>query len=62
MAAVPNRVRGVPDYDYQVGSLDFVRDLSYFETRARNASADSTFQAFTGDGKLLRAPKVKVED
>ena len=53
-------VRGIPDYDYVIGTLTFMRnskppkqDLSKDNDKAKQIS----FEAFKGEGKSLRQAK-----
>ena len=54
-------VRGIPDYDYEVGSIRFIR------SRPPKAKADTDdvdgdkngFEAFRGEGQMLKGPKRK---
>ena len=54
-------MRGIPDYDYEVGSIRFIR------SRPPKAKADTDdvdgdkngFEAFRGEGQMLKGPKRK---
>lgn len=56
-----SQLRGIPNYDYKYGLLEFPRqplrslndDIN--ETLEKNSS--SVFQPFTGEGKILRQPR-----
>jgi len=44
--------RGIPDYDYQIGTLRFLRFSKAVEEK--ETKEDSQFQAFSGSGQSLR--------
>lgn len=47
--------RGIPDYDYAVGTLRFIRTLkSSTATDTEAQDSPESFQAFSGSGKVLR--------
>ncbi|XP_041972065.1 ubiquitin fusion degradation protein 1 homolog [Aricia agestis] len=50
-------VRGVPDYDYVVGTLRFIRN--YKTANAKDETPSEPFQAFKGEGFTLRTAKSK---
>ncbi len=58
-------VRGIPDYDYQLGSLRFIRGrpprsaASVTEEDGAVDNGNSSFKAFKGQGQSLRASKNK---
>ena len=54
-SAVPYQ-RGIPDYDYQIGSLRFFRFAKPTESKDKE-SETSQFQAFSGSGQSLRQTK-----
>lgn len=54
-SAVPYQ-RGIPDYDYQIGSLRFFRFAKPTESKDKESEA-SQFQAFSGSGQSLRQTK-----
>lgn len=45
-------VRGIPDYDYQIGSLTFLRNTK--PTNNKEIKDQDEFKAFTGEGFSLR--------
>ena len=51
--------RGIPDYDYQIGTLRFLRNLPPKKTGDKGGGSDdgSEFQAFSGSGQSLRQTK-----
>lgn len=49
------RVRGIPDYDYQIGYLRFLRNA--VPKPHEEAADEAVFSAFSGEGRKLRAPK-----
>ncbi|XP_072934296.1 ubiquitin fusion degradation protein 1 homolog isoform X2 [Epargyreus clarus] len=51
-------VRGIPDYDYVIGTLRFIRN-SRPASAKEEAPAAETFQAFKGEGFTLRTAKSK---
>ncbi|KAI9556811.1 hypothetical protein GHT06_016602 [Daphnia sinensis] len=50
--------RGVPDYDYQFGSLKFIRAPKKEDDKKKESAETSTFEAFSGAGKSLRQTKL----
>lgn len=50
-------VRGIPDYDYEIGTLRFIRNSR--PATAREETPVEPFQAFTGEGFTLRTAKSK---
>lgn len=50
----PVYVRGIPDYDYQIGTLKFLRTVKPVNNKEIK---ESEFKAFTGEGNLLRRSK-----
>jgi ubiquitin fusion degradation protein 1 len=48
--------RGIPDYDYQIGSLRFLRFAKPSDIKEKESEA-SQFQAFSGSGQSLRQTK-----
>lgn len=51
----PTYVRGIPDYDYQIGNLSFMRNVKQ-EVKVEE-DEDDDFQAFSGAGFSLRSRK-----
>jgi len=49
------RPRGVPDYDYQMGNLRFLRNAAIKPLEAE--SEEAVFSAFSGEGRKLKQPK-----
>ena len=49
--------RGIPDYDYQIGTLKFLRYSRVAEEKDKESDEASQFQAFSGEGQSLRQPK-----
>lgn len=47
-------VRGIPDYDYEIGLLKFIRHSKPKKNGAVEASEGNDFEAFKGEGKSLR--------
>jgi len=50
-------VRGIPDYDYEIGFLKFIRNSkpkNNGKSSEDNNDEDSSFEAFRGQGKTLR--------
>ena len=47
--------RGIPDYDYQIGSLRFFRFAKPSDNKEESEA--SQFQAFSGSGQSLRQTK-----
>lgn len=48
-------VRGIPDYDYEIGLLKFIRSKPKKNTNGNNGdTAEDDFTAFKGEGKSLR--------
>jgi len=53
IARGPQR-RGIPDYDYQIGVLRFIRNSRPpSSTSSDEISKEKSFEAFTGEGKVL---------
>jgi len=50
-------IRGIPDYDYEVGNLQFVRDFSCFQKKKDSDAEKIDFQPFAGTGASLGKPK-----
>ncbi|XP_038215146.1 ubiquitin fusion degradation protein 1 homolog [Zerene cesonia] len=50
-------VRGIPDYDYVIGTLRFIRNSR--PSSAKEEAQVETFQAFKGEGFTLRTAKSK---
>lgn len=50
-------VRGIPDYDYEIGTLRFIRNSR--PATAREETPVEPFQAFKGEGFTLRTAKSK---
>ncbi len=44
--------RGIPDYDYQLGTIKFLRFAK--QSEADKEAAEAEFQAFSGAGQSLR--------
>lgn len=44
-------VRGIPDYDYKIGTLRFMRNS---KPKAKESNVDDPFEAFSGEGFSLR--------
>lgn len=56
-AAKPAQVpvkRGIPDYDYKIGTLRFIRTLRPAANGTDNKEVQDPFEAFSGQGKVLR--------
>ena len=51
--------RGIPDYDYEIGSLRFLRYSKAVEEK--DTEEESQFQAFSGSGQSLRQRKSQKE-
>ncbi|KAH0563994.1 ubiquitin recognition factor in ER-associated degradation protein 1 [Cotesia glomerata] len=49
----PVYVRGIPDYDYKIGTLNFLRNIKSINTNKDEKNTDE-FKAFTGEGFSLR--------
>jgi ubiquitin fusion degradation protein 1 len=47
-------VRGIPDYDYEVGTLSFIR-WKPKKTKAEDNEDENEFEAFQGEGQSLRS-------
>lgn len=46
--------RGIPDFDYQIGVLRFIRNLRPLSSsNSEENSKEKSFEAFTGEGKVL---------
>ena len=56
-------VRGIPDYDYEVGTLRFIRSRPPKVTAESSNDTDNGekngFEAFKGEGQMLKGPKRK---
>ncbi|KAJ0173186.1 hypothetical protein K1T71_011362 [Dendrolimus kikuchii] len=52
-----NYVRGIPDYDYVIGTLRFIRNSR--PPSAKEETPSEPFQAFKGEGFTLRTAKTK---
>lgn len=52
VARLPPR-RGIPDYDYQIGTLRFIRTPKPISTKDDPDKAKGSFEAFSGQGKQL---------
>lgn len=50
-------VRGIPDYNYQIGTLRFIRN--YRSANAKEETPTEPFEAFKGEGFTLRSAKSK---
>lgn len=50
--------RGLPDYDYQFGTLKFIRALKKEDDKGKESAESSGFEAFSGAGQSLRHTKV----
>ena len=53
-------VRGIPDYDWEVGTLNFIRHSrapKSDSTKNDDKSKKNGFEAFKGEGKSLRQAK-----
>jgi len=55
--------RGIPDYNYVPGNLQFTRNLQYFtdKKKAKDEQKDASFTPFSGAGRILR-PRLDSED
>ncbi|XP_066586053.1 ubiquitin fusion degradation protein 1 homolog [Prorops nasuta] len=51
----PAYVRGIPDYDYQIGMLRFLRNMKPINNKETKEQEE--FKAFTGEGFSLRKSK-----
>ncbi|XP_008547105.1 ubiquitin recognition factor in ER-associated degradation protein 1 [Microplitis demolitor] len=49
----PVYVRGIPDYDYKIGTLNFLRNIKSINNSKDEKNVDD-FKAFTGEGFSLR--------
>lgn len=49
--------RGIPDYDYQIGNLKFIRAVKKEEEKGKENLEESRFEAFSGAGQSLRQAK-----
>ncbi|XP_057327089.1 ubiquitin recognition factor in ER-associated degradation protein 1 [Microplitis mediator] len=49
----PVYVRGIPDYDYKIGTLNFLRNIKSINNSKDEKNVDE-FKAFTGEGFSLR--------
>lgn len=49
----PVYVKGIPDYDYQIGTLKFMRKL--IKTKNDDNDENAEFKAFSGAGFSLRS-------
>ena len=47
-------VRGIPDYDYEIGLLRFLRNSKPKKNGSEEATDANDFEAFKGEGKSLR--------
>lgn len=47
-------VRGIPDFDFEIGELRFIRNLKP-KMKTNGDSADDGFEAFRGEGQSLRS-------
>ena len=54
-------VRGIPDYDYEVGTIRFIRSRPPKAAAADGADngEKNGFEAFKGEGQMLKGPKRK---
>ncbi|XP_022901044.1 ubiquitin fusion degradation protein 1 homolog isoform X2 [Onthophagus taurus] len=52
--AKPTYIRGIPDYDYQVGSLRFIRRINERPSSSKETDAGEEFRAFSGTGFTLK--------
>ena len=56
-------VRGIPDYDYEVGTIRFIRSrppkAAATVDDADNGGEKNGFEAFKGEGQMLKGPKRK---
>ena len=56
-------VRGIPDYDYEVGTIRFIRSrppkAQAAVDDADNGGEKNGFEAFKGEGQMLKGPKRK---
>ena len=51
-----NYVRGIPDYDYEMGTLSFIRWKPKVQNQEEEEEDGSgSFEAFQGEGRSLRA-------
>lgn len=57
MSSFQPYVRGIPDYDYVIGTLRFIRNSR--PTSAKEDTPTDPFQAFKGEGFTLRTAKSK---
>ncbi|KOC60542.1 Ubiquitin fusion degradation protein 1 like protein [Habropoda laboriosa] len=55
-ASKPIYIRGIPDYDYKLGTLTFLRIAK--PANNKEVKDQDEFKAFTGEGFSLREPKV----
>lgn len=49
----PTYVKGIPDYDYEIGTLNFIRRT--LKTKEKENDDNEEFKAFSGTGFSLRA-------
>lgn len=54
-----NYVRGIPDYDYEIGTIEFIRWKARDLSETTNNDSTSSFEAFGGTGHSLRAASKK---
>ncbi|KAL7287131.1 hypothetical protein TKK_0018748 [Trichogramma kaykai] len=54
--AKPTYVRGIPDYEYNIGTLSFLRNIMQINDKEEKTE-EEVFQAFTGEGFSLRKPR-----
>lgn len=50
----PTYVRGIPDYDYQIGTLKFIRWGGGKASTSKDADDGNEFRAFSGTGFSLK--------
>jgi len=50
----PVYVRGIPDYDYQIGTLRFLRHVTKSPDVSNNKEENDEFKAFSGEGFSLK--------
>lgn len=52
---VPQARRGVPDYDYEIGTLRFIRTAKVDNTSNDKENDLNNFEAFSGKGQVVKA-------
>jgi len=51
--------RGIPDYDYTIGTIQFLRNIRSVTNEKENENQDGGFKAFAGSGSVLKTKAKK---